>query len=232
MKLAKILGLNVPEIRLAALDEIEGLPQDLPALRADEPRTAYVIRRFDRPPDGERLHFEDLNQVADQAPDEKYDNKTTSWVANVIATLCPSEDLDEFVRRLVFGVCTGNNDMHLKNWAIVYPDGYNARIAPLYDFVCSLLYYPRGTLALTIGGAREFNEVDEGALRAFARAAEISERRIVILANDVVDQLRATWPDFRRTVDDEDLVDALEENFARLPLMNVARRVAGTKRTD
>jgi serine/threonine protein kinase HipA of HipAB toxin-antitoxin module len=31
--------------------------------------------------------------------------------------------VDELVRRLVFGVCTGNNDMHLKNWALTYPGG-------------------------------------------------------------------------------------------------------------
>ena len=57
-------------IRLVSLDEIQGLSEDLPAVRADEPRLAYVIRRFDRTESG-RVHGEDFNQIADAQPEQK-----------------------------------------------------------------------------------------------------------------------------------------------------------------
>jgi serine/threonine-protein kinase HipA len=226
MGLAKALGLNVPQIELVDLDQIDGLPQDLPGLRADEPRKAYAIRRFDRGTDGARIHFEDLNQIAGQAPADKYEHKATHWVANVVSTLCPAEDLDEFVRRLVFGICIGNNDMHLKNWSVGYPDRRNARIAPLYDYVCSRLYYPKGQLALTVGGEREFERVDEDTLRAFANAAEISARRTLVVAGDLVERLHQTWPTFRSTISDPSLTEAVEKNLRVSPLMKLRGRSA------
>ncbi|MEO6991011.1 MAG: HipA domain-containing protein [Candidatus Baltobacteraceae bacterium] len=219
MRFAKAVGLDVPDIDLVELDQIDGLPRDLPLLRTDEPPKAFKTRRFDRTRGGGRVHFEDLNQVAGQAPRDKYEGKATHWVANVIATLCPPEDLEEFVRRLVFGVCTGNNDMHLKNWSIGYRDGYNARISPLYDFVCTRLYYPNGDLVLTVGGERDFARIDRDALRAFAVAAEISVRQTAVLANQLVERLRETWNSFKVTISDASLVAALERNFSLVPLM-------------
>ena len=220
MQLAALTGLGVPEIRLIDLDEVEGLPGYLPALRPDEPRKAYVIRRFDRAPDGVRSHYEDFNQIAGQAPRDKYDNKATHWLASVIATLCPSEDLDEFLRRLVFGICVGNNDMHLKNWALAYPDGRRARIAPMYDFVCTRLYFPDGDLALTVGGKRRFEEIDEDALRTFAASAEISSRHVLALVRETAERLREGWRTVRDGVSDRSLVEAVERNFRQTPLMN------------
>ena len=93
MSFARAVGLNVPQIGLVDLDSIEGLPAALPALRADEPRKAYIIKRFDRHDAGDRTHVEDFNQIANQPPDEKYDTKTSSWIANVIATICPQSDV-------------------------------------------------------------------------------------------------------------------------------------------
>lgn len=221
MTLARAIGLDVPEIRLVDLDEIDGLPRELPGLRADEPRLAYAIRRFDRAPDV-RIHAEDFNQIASVAPEKKYDAKPAHWLAQVTQTLCPIEDVEELVRRLVFGVCIGNNDMHLKNWAIVYPNGRDPRLAPMYDYVCTRAYYPAGTLALTIGDERAFERVDTTALSRFARRAELSERRTLILAAEVAELLRDAWRDLRSTLDDPALVEGIERTFAAVPLMRTS----------
>jgi serine/threonine-protein kinase HipA len=45
-----------------------------------------------------------------------------------------------YIRRLVFLVLSGNHDAHLKNWALVYPDGLRAHLAPVYDFVATVAY--------------------------------------------------------------------------------------------
>jgi len=224
MSFARAVGLNVPQIGLVDLDSIEGLPADLPALRADEPRKAYVIQRFDRQDGGERTHVEDFNQIANQPPDEKYDTRTSSWIANVVATICPQSDVDDFVRRLVFGICVGNNDMHLKNWAVAYPDTRNARLAPLYDYVCTREYYPSGQLALTVGGERDFSRIGRDALQSFAKAAQISTRRTAVLADEVVTAIRDAWPDFKSGIQNAGLTSAVERSFAAVPLMNERSR--------
>lgn len=221
MTLARTIGLDVPEIRLVDLDEIDGLPRELPELRAGEPRLAYAIRRFDRAP-GVRIHAEDFNQIANAAPEKKYDAKPSHWLAQVTQALCPYEDVEELVRRLVFGVCVGNNDMHLKNWGIVYPNGRDARLAPMYDYVCTRAYYPSGSLALTIGEERAFENIDATALSRFARRAELSVRRTLILAQEVVVRLHSAWIDLRPTVDNPALVDALERTFSDVPLMRAS----------
>ncbi len=220
MSFARAIGLNVPQTRLIDLDSIDGLPTDLPAVRSDEPRKAYVISRFDRRGDRGRLHVEDFNQIVNQKPDEKYDNKTSSWIANVIATICPSSDVDDFVRRLIFGICVGNNDMHLKNWAVTYPDGRNARLAPVYDYVCTRAYFPTGQLALTVGGERDCERIGRDALGTFAKVAEISARRTAVIADEVTTAIHDTWPEFKTSIEDVALTEAIERQFRLVPLMN------------
>src|SRR5690606_19898031 len=45
----------------------------------------------------------------------------------------PARDVQEFVRRLVVLFPMGDTDAHLQYWAMVYPDGVNAVMAPAYD---------------------------------------------------------------------------------------------------
>lgn len=217
MSLAHAIGLDVPEIRLVALDTIEGLPAELPSLRADEPRVAYAIQRFDRTASG-RVHGEDFNQIADAKPDEKHDGKASHWIASVTQQLCPADDVDAVVQRLVFGVCVGNNDMHLKNWSVLYPNGRDARLAPVYDYVCTREYYPAGQLALTIGGEHNFEQIDRDALERFARRAELPVRRTLMLADDIVTRIRDAWIAHKDEFHDA-FVRAIEAHFATVPLL-------------
>ena len=46
----------------------------------------------------------------------------------------------EFIRRLIFNAVIGNNDMYLKNWSLIYPDGHTPQLAPAYDFVSTVRY--------------------------------------------------------------------------------------------
>jgi len=219
MSFAGAIGLDVPEIRLLNMEDISGLPESLPALREDEPPLVYAIRRFDRLADGARVHVEDMNQVADQFPADKYENRATHWVANVVQTLCEPDDVDEFVARLVFGIGVGNDDMHLKNWAVTYPDGRHARLAPLYDFVCTALYMPSGGLALTVAGDRDPAMIDLAAMARFAARAEISVSRVRVVARRTVEAMRDSWERVKTSIPDHLLVRAVERRFQTVPLM-------------
>lgn len=221
MRLGAAIGLRVPETRLAPLHEIEGLPHELPALRRDEPPVAYAIRRFDRGDDG-CVHAEDFNQIADQAPNEKYERRTLQWIAGVIRELCPAEDLDEFIARIVFGLAIGNDDMHLKNWGLIYPDGRNARLAPLYDFVCTTRYLPAGKLALTLAGERDFNAVTRETFVALAARAELSKRRTLAVMEETVERVRDVWRTQRDDLEDE-LAAAVDRQLRTVPVLGARR---------
>ncbi len=97
--------------------------------------------------------MEDFNGLAAQKPADKYEHRTSSYIPKVISQICELADLDEFVRRLIFGICVGNDDMHLKNRALIYPDGIHPKVAPLCDFVFTRLYLPDGVLALPSGAS-------------------------------------------------------------------------------
>lgn len=222
MRFAATIGLSVPNVSVVPMTRIQNFPDGLPTLREDEPPLAFVIERFDRGSDGVRVHFEDFNQIAGQMPHDKYERRTTGYIAMVAAQLCPSADIEELVARIVFGVAVGNGDMHLKNWAVVYPDGRNARLAPLYDYVCTRLYFPTGSLALTIGGERAFERIDTQALRRFARDAGISQKEVARVARTTVERIRECWPAVRETIADESLAAAIERQFRVVPLMKLA----------
>lgn len=221
MRFASAIGLNVPYTHLLKLSDVGNLPAGLPALRSSEPEVAYAVERFDRLPHGMRLHFEDLNQVAGQFPNDKYDNKATEYVARVTAELCPAQDLEELIRRIVFGIAIANNDMHLKNWAITYPQGDQPRIAPLYDFVCTKLYFPDSNLNMSVGGEKAYGRITRDTLMRFAERAELSSRHVWEIARQAVERIRDTWATFKQTVPDKDLATVLDRHMNEVPLLGL-----------
>ena len=118
MTFAREVGIQVPEIGLTPLNQIQGVPEAWQQLKGN----AYYIRRFDRGPNGTRIHIEDFNQLYRQFPEAKYKNYSYTNMATDLWRLTDEEQFAEFIRRLIFSVGIGNNDMHLKNWSLIYPD--------------------------------------------------------------------------------------------------------------
>ena len=52
MELAKKVGIDVPETALVPLDQIKGLPKEMKKIGSH----AFVIKRFDRGPQGQAIH--------------------------------------------------------------------------------------------------------------------------------------------------------------------------------
>ncbi|WP_341719697.1 type II toxin-antitoxin system HipA family toxin [Micromonospora sp. FIMYZ51] len=123
-------GFSVPEIALSPAEGVKGLPDGM----VDPVDLVYAIRRFDRTIDG-RVHVEDFAQVADVEPRYKYSESGVSYdsLATAIRQLTGEDGYHDFIRRLVAMIVVGNTDAHLKNWAIIYPDGRTPRLAPVYD---------------------------------------------------------------------------------------------------
>src|SRR5262249_52778821 len=144
LSLAGSVGIDVPEHRLVPLDEIEGLP-DLGPLAG---KKALAVRRFGRLSGGGRVHMEGLAQVFVVFSEEKYAKVGLAQIAERIGTVMGQEAAQEFAARLAFVVLTGNGDMHLKNWSLLYRDGRTPTLSPAYDLVSTVPYIPGDRLAL------------------------------------------------------------------------------------
>jgi serine/threonine-protein kinase HipA len=116
---------------------------------------ALVIRRFDRTPDGRRLHFEDFNQLLGKSSEDKYEGKYEDMADFIRATPgCIPAEAERLYRRVLACLLVGNTDAHLKNFAMFHADG-GLRLTPCYDLVASAFYSQFDTVALALAGARD-----------------------------------------------------------------------------
>ena len=239
MSFARDLGLEVPACRLADLDDIAGLPTNIPPMTETK---VFVIRRFDRSDGGDRIHIEDFNQVYRQYPRDKYDNHDYNDMARDIYRWIGLDALQDFVRRLVFTIATGNTDMHLKNWSLIYRDTKTPSLAPVYDYLCASAYpiAGRNELGLNLGGVKAFAMVDDELLERFARRADVSSRIVLTAARDMRERILAAWPRHRKLLRDDlpfvyDRIDGLLSSvpfFAKTRAHGVALDVREHQEVD
>lgn len=189
MSLAGLAGMEVPEVRLVHRDEVVGLPPDVWPAHED---WAYAVKRFDRSTERGLVHIEDLAQVRNLYPDDKYRGNYET----VGALLFRGHDVSsvrEFARRLVFTVLISNGDAHLKNWSLLYRDPRIPRISPAYDLV-STRHYMGGDedLGLKFGGTKRFDRVR---LSTFERLDQRlgSDAELAEVGREVITQVRERW---------------------------------------
>jgi serine/threonine-protein kinase HipA len=192
MRWAALSGIDVPPVRLAQAADIVNLPEGIPVGDG----TIYVIERFDRRPDGGRVHIEDFGQVLDRPADNRIYDARYEHVAAFLSYL-PREDLRAFCERLVFSILAGNGDAHVKNWSLIYPDGRRPRLAPAYDLVATVVYGPllKQEIALTLAGSRRFQDVSLDAFRPLAVVARQSFDDVSTWVREMVDRVLAAWTD-------------------------------------
>jgi serine/threonine-protein kinase HipA len=189
MELARRVGIDVPETSLIPISEIDGLPDGVDKVG----EYAYAIRRFDRGPNGERIHIEDFAQVFGVYPEEKYSVASYRNLAEVVWTETGEVGIAEFIRRLVFNALIGNGDMHLKNWSLVYPKGRDAAVAPAYDLVSTIPYIPGDRLALGFIGFKDFAALTRDNFKRFAGKAGLPEKLVLDTAAETTELFGEAW---------------------------------------
>lgn len=222
---AKECGLHVPDHHILSARDIANLPEEF-----ESDQTVLIVRRFDRDADGGRVHQEDFAQIFDVAPEDKYVKDFPSYgllhygtVGVVVFALCGENDYREYLRRLVFMVLSGNADAHLKNWALIYPDGLHANLAPAYDLVGTIAYPslrsepamrwfepPEPTIEL--GKKLDLVTIDD--LLAAASYTEVDTLSVMDELSEFAARVRSTWPKFR---------DVAPENLRRHLTVHLSR---------
>lgn len=175
MRMSALLGINTAECGLIAFKDSEEL--------------AYLTRRFDRLPEGGKLHQEDLLQCADKPSDFKYDF-TYERAGRIVleATDGKLAAVMDLVRRVILAYLMGNNDLHMKNLSLQRLPGnttrYYDRLAPNYDVLfCQAFSDPPGATFLALGLLEDPSDGDEQFSPRFERLGFYSRDDFVELAH-------------------------------------------------
>ena len=135
---------------------IQTVPHSL--IRMKDGELCYITRRIDRLPSGEKVAMEDFCQLSERQTEYKY-KSSYEQVAKVIRkySFFPEMDLTRYYELLIFCWLTGNNDMHLKNFALYRPTADGFRMTPAYDLLNVALVNPddQEELALTLNARKK-----------------------------------------------------------------------------
>ncbi len=216
---------EVPEnedftMRLAYMARIEVPLHGL--LYGSDQELTYFIRRFDRDGRRSKIHVEDFAQLAELSRDTKY-RSSMERVAGLIDKYCtfPAIEKLKLFRLTLFCFLVGNEDMHLKNFSIIYRDDV-ITLSPVYDLINTtiVLPHPEEELALPLNGKK--NRLKQQDL------VDYFGRDRLQLTNRVIDkvllefkQLRRPWKtllatSFLSAEMKEKYLSVLEDRFARL----------------
>jgi serine/threonine-protein kinase HipA len=148
----------------------------------------------------------------------KYRRANFETIAVFVEALCGTEAVAEVIDRVVLNVLVGNGDAHLKNWAIVYPDGVRPSLSPLYDVLPTVLYIQKDDLGLKLDKSRLFESVTTKSFERIGTRTSYTADRARRRAREAVDRILASWS----TMSDHMTAEAfhrLSDRLKRLPLV-------------
>ncbi len=191
LALAEAIGMDVPERELVQQSQFEGIPEEFETLSDGK---VLLVKRFDRVAGGERVHIEDFAQVFGVYPSRKYEGAAYHDIAVVLGVAVSSAAALEFVRRLALAVLTGNGDMHLKNWSLIYHGkGDKPALAPVYDVLSTVPYIPSDAMALSLAGERPFKAMNAQRWKVFAHRARLPEAAVLKAVTETVERVNQSW---------------------------------------
>ncbi|MHB0790620.1 type II toxin-antitoxin system HipA family toxin [Bradyrhizobium sp. 5.13L] len=191
LALAEALGMDVPARELVDRSEFAGIPEEFNTMSTGK---VLLVRRFDREAGGARVHMEDFAQVFGRYPSEKYIGAAYHNIAAALNSGVSFDAAIEFVRRLALTALTGNGDMHLKNWSLLYPgDGRTPTLAPVYDVLSTIPYIPKDGMALSLAGEKSFKALTQERWRNFANRSRLPEGAVMIAVAETAAVARDRW---------------------------------------
>jgi len=139
MRIAEAFGINVVKSSLIRLKSGE---------------LSYITKRIDRTDTGEKIHMLDMFQITEAF--DKYKGSMEK-IGKALNEYSDNTLLDKFyfLELAVFCFLTGNNDMHLKNFSMIFQNN-NWTLSPAYDLLNVAIANPEDTeeLALTLEGKK------------------------------------------------------------------------------
>jgi len=214
---------QMPEVEdltmhLAEIAKINVVPHSLIRLKSGQ--LAYLTKRIDRV-DKQKLHMEDMCQLTERQTEHKY-QASHEQVAKAIVKYStnPGLDIVNFSELILFSFLTGNADMHLKNFSLIYDPTNEPVLSPAYDLLSTVLVNPKDDedLALNLNGRkkkinRKDFELAFNAMKLDAKQQANIFAKMEKIRNKWFDFIQISFlsPDFK-----EKYIQLINERFDRL----------------
>ncbi|TKG93819.1 type II toxin-antitoxin system HipA family toxin [Puteibacter caeruleilacunae] len=129
-------------MKMAEVFKISTVPNALIRLQSGE--LAYITRRIDRENKNQKLHMEDMCQLTGRLTEDKYKG-SMEQIGKVILKYSSFPKLDALTLfdLALYSFLTGNADMHLKNFSLLYTNEGPITLSPAYDLLSTRLVIPK-----------------------------------------------------------------------------------------
>lgn len=175
---------------------------------------SYFIKRFDRAGRSNRLHVEDFAQLAGEKRDTKYDYSVEK-IIQLIEKYCTFPQLEKikFFKRFLFNFLVGNEDMHLKNYSIIYRND-TIELSPAFDFLNSSIVLGKDVeeTALTLKGKKK--NLTKSILIDYLGSDRLKLNRTVV--DNILKDLRNAIPSWIELIDNSFLDPDLKDDYKKL----------------
>lgn len=162
MRMAECFGIDVAECGLISLEDGQ---------------QAFITKRMDRT-GTEKLHMEDMCQLTDRLTEQKY-RGSMEQIGKTILRYCDNALFDalRFFEVTVLSFLTGNSDMHLKNFSLLYRQNGEVSLSPAYDLLPTKLLLPadKEEMALTLNGRKKKLEQED--FMQLAKTLRLTEKQ-------------------------------------------------------
>jgi len=156
-------------------------------------RSHFMTKRFDRNPDGTKIHMQSLGALThvDFNIAALYSYEQTLHTMKQLG--CSQDDLEQQVLRAIFNVVGRNQDDHVKNIAFLMDQSGAWRLSPAFDLTYAYDPFGRWTRQhqMSMNGKRDL--FDRQDLVALASIAGIKPYRAKAMLERVTVTLK-TWP--------------------------------------
>ena len=172
MDLAKLCGLNVPELRLMKFSKLG---------------STFLVKRFDREGD-KRIHFMSAMTALGKKDGESSNVSYLDIAAFISAYGAkPEQDLLELWKRIVFNIAVSNTDDHLRNHGFVLTES-GWRLSALYDVNPNL---DKNSLSLNI--TENDNDLSVNLALEVSEHFGLTQKEAAEIANEILVKVHDNW---------------------------------------
>lgn len=218
-ELADPQGYGKIEYAFSLMARLAGIEMSETRLFHEGGRSHFMIKRFDRKPDGEKIHMQSLGAMVhiDYNQAGLYSYEQALQIMKILRL--PVVDLEQQVLRAFFNVVGRNHDDHVKNIAFLMDQQGVWRLSPAFDLTYA--YDPRGMWTnqhqMSINNKRDgFSKEDLLSLSSAAGIKRSKAEEMLELISQAVDH----WLELaEKTGVDEEKTKKIQSTF-RVHLLN------------
>jgi serine/threonine-protein kinase HipA len=173
---------------------------------------AYITKRFDRG-NGKKIAVEDMCQLTETLTEDKY-KSSMEKVGKYLRKYSAVAGFDAIRLFYLSILCylTGNADMHLKNFSLVYNDDADIMLSLAYDLVNTKLAMPsdKEETALTLNGKKA--KLQRNDFDVFAKSLKIPDK----VVNNTYIEISQNIPEMLNFIDISFLPSAEKKRYTSI----------------